>query len=121
MPRARPPSIALGRLTSRPIAAAVTPTTTRLKNSPAASALNRGAISTPAKPANSDDSAQAKAETRSEAMPLSSDMRGLSTTARIRSPTAENLNSAPSASTATTAIAMAAISLRLKEYMPSTW
>ena len=41
------------------MAAAAMATTTRLKKSAAASVLNRGAISTPARPANSDDSAQA--------------------------------------------------------------
>ena len=47
------------------MAAAAMATTTRLKKSAAASVLNRGAISTPASPAKSDDSAQANAETRS--------------------------------------------------------
>ena len=94
-------------------------TTTRLKKSGAASVLNRGAISTPARPANSDDSAQAKADTRSAGMPLSSVIRGLSTTARIRRPIAVNLNSAPRANVATTAMAIATSSLRLNAYTPN--
>ena len=93
-PSPRPPASAQGRLDSRPTAAAATATTTRLKKSPAASVLNRGAMSTPARPAKSDESAHAKAETRSAAMPFSSVIRGLSTTARIRRPIAVNRNSA---------------------------
>ena len=40
-------------------------TTTRLKKSGAASVLNRGAMSTPAMPAKTLDSAQLNADTRS--------------------------------------------------------
>ncbi len=79
-PSPTPPASAHGRLTRRPIAAAAMATTMRLRKSCADSVLNLGAISTPATPANSDDSAHANAETRSALMPLSSVMRGLSTT-----------------------------------------
>jgi hypothetical protein len=76
--------------------------------------LKRGAMSTPASPANNDDRAQAKADTRSAATPLSSVMRGLSTTARMRRPTALNLNRASNPSVATTAMPIVTSSLRLK-------
>ena len=95
------------------MAAAAIATTTRLKKSPAASVLNRGAISTPAMPANSDDSIQANAETRSALMPLSSVIRPLSTTARIRRPIELKRNSAARESMATTAAPMATSSSRL--------
>ena len=80
--------------------------------------LNRGAISTPARPANSDDRAQAKADTRSAATPLSSVIRGLSTTARIRRPMALKRKRANSPAVATTAMPMVTSSLRLNEYTP---
>ena len=112
-PRPTPPARASGKLTSRPTAAAAIATTMRLKKSPAARVLNRGAMSTPATPANNDDSAQANAETRSAAMPLSSVILELSTTARMRRPMALNLNSAASAIVATAATPMATSSLRL--------
>ena len=53
--------------------------------------VKRGAMSTPARPAKNDDSAQAAADTRSAVMPLSSVIRGLSTTARMRRPIRVNL------------------------------
>ena len=67
----------------------------------------------PAMPANNDDNAHANADTRSAAMPLSSVMRALSTTARMRRPMALNRNSAPSASVAMVATPMATSSSRL--------
>ena len=113
-PSPSPPASARGRLVSWPTAAAAIATTTMLKNSPDEKELKRGAIRTPARPAKNDDSAQAKADTRSAEMPLSSVIRGLSTTARMRSPTADHLNSAPSESMARTAAVMATSSSRLK-------
>jgi hypothetical protein len=115
MPRPSPPARARGMLTSWPTAAAATATTTRLKKSAAASWLKRGAMSTPASPAKNDDSAHANAETRSAAIPFSSVIRGLSTTARIRRPIAEYRNSAPRATTATTPTTIWASSSRLNE------
>src|SRR3546814_5733045 len=67
-----------------------------LKNSLGARVLKRGAMSTLARPAKSDERAQAKADTRSAAMPFSSVIRGLSTTARIWVPSAEKRNRAAS-------------------------
>jgi hypothetical protein len=81
--------------------------------------LKRGAINTPAIPANSDDSAQANADTRSAAMPSSSVSRGLSTTARICSPIPVYRNSAPSSAMPATAIVIATSSSRLNAYEPN--
>src|SRR5581483_3905169 len=58
-PRPIPPANAIGRLTRRPTAAAAIATTTMLKKVGAASVLNRGAINTPASPANNDDNVHA--------------------------------------------------------------
>ena len=113
IPRPRPPMSARGRLTRRPTAAAATATTTRPKKSGATRVLNRGAMSTPASPAKKLDSAQEKADTLLASTRLSSAMRGLSTTARMRSPSAVNLNRAASASMAATAMASWASSSRL--------
>ncbi len=113
-PRPIPPRNARGRLTSAPTAAAAIATTMRLKKSPAARVLKRGAMSTPANPANRLDSAQLNADTRSARMPASSVMRGLSTTARMRRPRSVNRNSAASAAVAVSAMAIATNSLRLK-------
>ncbi len=81
--------------------------------------LKRGAMSTPASPANSEDRAHANADTRSAATPLSSVIRGLSTTARICRPTAVKRNRASSPSVATTAMPIVTSSLRLNEYTPN--
>jgi hypothetical protein len=112
-PSPMPPRNARGRLTSRPTAAAAMATTTRLKKSGAARVLNRGAMSTPASPANRLDSAQLKADTRSARTPVSSVMRGLSTTARICRPMPVHRNRAASASVAVNAMAIATSSSRL--------
>ena len=103
-PRPRPPMSARGRLTSRPMAAAATATMTRPKKSGATRVLNRGAISTPARPAKKLDRAQEKADTLLASTRFSSAMRGLSTTARMRRPSAVNRNSAAMASMAVTAM-----------------
>ncbi len=55
----------------------------------AVSWVKSGAISTPARPANKLESIHENALTRSELMPASAVIRGLSTTARIRSPMLE--------------------------------
>ncbi len=120
MPRPRPPAKARGRLTSDPTAAAAMATTTMLRKSPAASELKRGAIRTPASPANSDERAHADAETRLALMPLSSVILGLSTTARMRRPITVKRNRATRHKVARTATAMATSSLRLNEYTPHT-
>ena len=112
-PRARPPTRAHGRLTSRPTAAAAMATTTRLKKSGATRVLNRGAINTPAMPANELDNAQANADTRSAWMPASSVMRGLSTTALMASPIAVNRNRAARNAAPERAITIWASSSRL--------
>ena len=77
------------------------------------SVLSRGAISTPAMPANMLEIAQASAEIRSAGMPASSVIRGLSTTPRIASPAAVSRNRAPSRSIAATATMIWASSSRL--------
>ena len=115
IPSDTPPTNARGRSTSRPSAAAVTATTTRLKKSGAASVLNRGAIKTPANPANRLDSAHANAATPSERTPASSVRRGLSTVARICSPSGLNRKSAPRPAMATAAITIDVSSFRLNE------
>jgi hypothetical protein len=112
-PRPSPPASAQGRLSRRPTAAAAIATTTRLKKSGAARVLKRGAINTPARPAKKLESAQAKADTRSALMPLSSVMRGLSTTARICRPMPVKRNSAARPAIATSATAIATTSSRL--------
>ena len=95
-------------------------TTTRLKKSPAASVLNRGAMSTPAKPAKSDDNAHAKADTRSAAIavqlghPAALD-HGPHPQHRGR----VNRNIAASASVATTATPIVTSSSRLNRYTPN--
>ncbi|CAB4365495.1 unannotated protein [freshwater metagenome] len=114
MPSPRPPANARGRLTSRPRMAAAIATTTRLKKSGAARVLNRGAMSTPARPAKVLDKAQLTAETRSERIPFNSVIRGLSTTARICRPIAVKRNSAAKHSMAMTATPMVVSSSRLK-------
>ncbi len=114
MPRPSPPANARGRLTRAPTAAAAIPTTMRLKKSGAARVLKRGAISTPARPANRLDSAHEKADTRSARMPASSVMRWLSTTARMRSPRSVKRNRAARVAMAASATAIPTSSLRLK-------
>ncbi len=95
-------------------------TTTMSKKRPADRVGKRGAMSTPARPANREDSIHAEMEMRSAARPLSSVMRGLSTTARIRRPTIVKRNRATRPSIAAVATAMAISSSRLKEYSPKT-
>jgi hypothetical protein len=113
IPRPSPPRSALGRLVRRPTAAAAMATMTRWKKSGAMSVLKRGAIRTPAMPANRLESAQAKAEIRSALMPFSSAMRGLSTTARRASPSELKRNRAPRAVMPRRATAIWASSSRL--------
>ena len=117
-PRLSPPTSARGRLTSFPTAAAATAITTSVKKSVELSELKRGAISTPAIPANVLDRAQANAEVRSALIPLSSVMRGLSTTARMARPSMVKRNSAPSSSVPASATAIMASSSRLNRYTP---
>ncbi len=95
-------------------------TTTMLKNSAAAREVKRGAINTPARPAKNDESAQADADTRSAGIPLSSVIRGLSTTARMRRPITVNLKSSASPMVAEIATIIAASSFRLNEYTSHT-
>ena len=61
-----------------------------------------GASSTPARPANRLESIQATVLMRSASTPVSSAIRGLSTTARMRRPSGDQRKSAISATTATT-------------------
>ena len=63
-----------------------------------------GARSTPARPANRLDSAHADALVRSARTPASSDIRGLSTTARMRRPIAVERSRNARARTTTTVI-----------------
>jgi len=77
-------------LVRRANAAAAIAATSRIVKYVAASCAYSGAISTPARPANRLDSIHENALTRSALMPISAVMRGLSTTARIRSPMLEN-------------------------------
>ena len=88
-------------------------TTTRLKKSAELNVLNLGAMSTPAMPAKRLESTQANAATHSALMPLSSVMRGLSTTARIWRPMALNRKSPARASMLATATPIATSSSRL--------
>jgi hypothetical protein len=94
-------------------------TTIRWKKSGAESVWNLGAMSTPAVPAKSEESAHEKADTRSAAMPLSSVRRELSTTERMRSPRAVKRNSSASSTAATSATPIMTSSLRLKAYTPN--
>ena len=118
-PSPMPPPNAHGRLTSRPTAAAAIATTMMLKYSFGSKVVKRGAMSTPASPAKNDDRAHADADTRSAEMPLSSVIRGLSTTAFILRPTGVSRNRAASPRTATTATTMATSSSRLNGYTPN--
>ena len=113
IPRPRPPTSASGRLVRRPTAAAAIATTTRLKKSCATNVLKVGAMRTPAIPAKRLESAQLNADTRSAWMPLSSVIRGDSTTARMRSPTGVNLKTRPRTTIPATATAIATSSFRL--------
>ena len=76
-------------LVSRANAAAAIAATSRIVKLFADSWAKSGAISTPARPANKLESIHENALTRSELMPANAVMRGLSTTARIRSPMLE--------------------------------
>ncbi len=76
-------------LVSRANAAAAIAATSRIVKLLADSCVKSGAISTPARPANKLESIQENTLTRSELMPASAVMRGLSTTARIRRPMLE--------------------------------
>ena len=75
--------------------------------------LSRGAISTPAMPANMLEIAHASAEMRSAGIPASSVIRGLSTTPRIARPTAVSRKIPARISMATTATTIWASSSRL--------
>ena len=112
-PSPSPPKSALGRLARRPTAAAAIATMTRWKKSGAMRVLKRGAINTPAIPANRLDSAHAKADTRSALIPFNSVIRGLSTTARSANPSELKRNKAPRAAMPTRATAIWANSSRL--------
>jgi hypothetical protein len=83
-----PPARVRGRLERRPKAAAAVAATIRMVKVIESTLSYRGASSTPASPARKLDSTHATDPTRSALTPASSAIRGLSTTARIRSPRA---------------------------------
>ena len=82
--------------------------------------LKRGAINTPGETGKQRRQRPREGRPRSASMPFSSVIRGLSTTARILRPSAENLNKAASTTIASTAAPIATSSLRLKAYTLNT-
>ena len=81
-----PPQNASGRLVRLPKAAAAMAATSRSVKLSACSSANKGASSTPARPARRLERTQIAIPTRSELMPASWTMRGLSAMARMRRP-----------------------------------
>ena len=86
IPKPMAPKNVSGMLLRPPTTVAARAATRSVNRSIGLSDAKRGATSTPASPAIMDESIQDAIETRSAFTPLSSASRGLSTTARIRSP-----------------------------------